>query len=318
MRRGNRNRWFVILYKACVLERMVEVMRKTALLLLCAAVWFGGCACSERAETDSSVSDVVQVQVDYPVTVGGREISECPSSVVSLAPAITEAICTLGSVSQLSGVSDGWEHPDLPADLPRLGTAAAVDIDALLALAPQLVLAPDTLSDMVAAELENAGVAVVKLHLPAEWRQVSEFYTQVAQVVSGLTTGQNNAEATISRLTAQIQQICGRYTVPDGMTAAVISAYGVAVAGNGTIAHQLLTWCGLQNSCASSMFVPQELAAAQPDLVFCDTRELEAVQMDAQLSGLRIMAVDLQYARCFGEQTIGLAEQICTAAFMEE
>ena len=293
-------------------------MRKAVLLLLCAVLLFGTCACSGQAGTDSSASYVVQAQTDYPVTVGGREISACPTSVVSLAPAITEAICTLGSVTQLSGVSEGWEHPDLSTDLPRLGTAATPDMERLLELAPQLVLAPDTLSDTVAAELESAGIAVAKLHLPAEWEQVSSFYTQVAQAVSGLTTGQNNAEATISRLTAQMQQIRARYTENETPTAAVISAYSVAVAGSGTIADQLLTWCGIENSCSSNAFKSEELAAVQPDLVFCDVQEAEAVQADAQLAGLRIVAVDLQFARCFGEQTIGLVEQICEAAFMED
>lgn len=84
--------------------------------------------------------------------------------VVSLACSNTEIACALGCGGSLVGVDDHSDFPeDAVAGLPRLGPDLAIDIDAVLRLEPDLVLASLTLPghERIVAQLDRAGVRYV-------------------------------------------------------------------------------------------------------------------------------------------------------------
>jgi ABC-type Fe3+-hydroxamate transport system substrate-binding protein len=60
--------------------------------------------------------------------------------VVSLSPAITETLFAIGAGSQLVGVSDYCNFPDAAKALPRTGTALTPGYEAIVRLAPTLIL----------------------------------------------------------------------------------------------------------------------------------------------------------------------------------
>lgn len=64
-----------------------------------------------------------------------------PQRIVSLAPHITELVFAVQAGRQLVGVSAHSDYPDAARGLPRIGDATAIDMERLLALQPQLVLA---------------------------------------------------------------------------------------------------------------------------------------------------------------------------------
>jgi ABC-type Fe3+-hydroxamate transport system substrate-binding protein len=83
--------------------------------------------------------------------------------VVSLAPSCTESLDALGALDRLVGVE---EHSELPGlvGLPRVGGFKHVDVDALLALAPDLVLAAGLHAVTVVPRLVERGVSVFVAH----------------------------------------------------------------------------------------------------------------------------------------------------------
>lgn len=60
--------------------------------------------------------------------------------VVSLSPAITETLFTIGASSQLVGVSDYCNYPEAAKKLPRTGTALTPNYEAIVRLAPTLIV----------------------------------------------------------------------------------------------------------------------------------------------------------------------------------
>ncbi len=81
----------------------------------------------------------------FPLTVVddlGREVTLTapPTRVVSMVPSHTETVCALGACDLLVG-RDAWSNwPEQVSALPNLGDAFAADLEALVALAPDLVL----------------------------------------------------------------------------------------------------------------------------------------------------------------------------------
>ncbi|CAM5219657.1 helical backbone metal receptor [Alishewanella longhuensis] len=64
-----------------------------------------------------------------------------PQRVISLAPHITELVYAVGAGDKLVAVSDYSDYPAEAQLLPRVNSFAALNIEAILALKPDLVLA---------------------------------------------------------------------------------------------------------------------------------------------------------------------------------
>ena len=81
----------------------------------------------------ASCTDTSRVVVALPAA---------PRRIVSLVPSVTESLFALGLGDRVAGVTDWCIHPrDLPPSLARVRGTKNPDCDAIVALAPDLVLA---------------------------------------------------------------------------------------------------------------------------------------------------------------------------------
>lgn len=121
-------------------------MRLPFCLLLLAAASFSAKADNIRVTDDS-----------------GRvfESRSAPQRVVSLLPSLTESVCALGACKRLVGVDNYSNYPAQVRALPKLGGLDDVNIEAIVALKPDVVLAAP--SSRVGDRLRALGVAVVTL-----------------------------------------------------------------------------------------------------------------------------------------------------------
>lgn len=84
-----------------------------------------------------------------------------PKRIVSLLPSLTESVCALGGCDRLVGTDRFSNWPDSVASLPKLGGLEDAQIERIVALRPDVVLA--TPSARVIDRLEALGVKVVVL-----------------------------------------------------------------------------------------------------------------------------------------------------------
>lgn len=87
-----------------------------------------------------------------PLEAGARRI-------VSLAPSCTECLVALGATDRLVGVEAHSDFPELTR-VPRIGGFKDVDLDAVIALQPDLVVAASLHAVTTAAALAERGVTV--------------------------------------------------------------------------------------------------------------------------------------------------------------
>lgn len=70
----------------------------------------------------------------------GAVIKHGPRRVVSLSPAVTETVFAIGAGADLVGVSDYCNYPEAAKKLPRTGSALTPNYEAIVRLAPTLIL----------------------------------------------------------------------------------------------------------------------------------------------------------------------------------
>jgi iron complex transport system substrate-binding protein len=102
------------------------------------------------------------------------DASRAPQRIVSLVPSLTEAVCSLHACARLVGVDRFSNWPAEVATLPRLGGLEDAQVERIVALRPDLVLAAP--SARVVGRLRSLGIPVLTLEAKrlADTRRVLE------------------------------------------------------------------------------------------------------------------------------------------------
>ncbi|GGJ64937.1 ABC transporter substrate-binding protein [Deinococcus aquiradiocola] len=133
----------------------------------------------------------------YPLTVTddlGRKVTltHAPKRIVAMLPSHTETLFAIGAGAQLVGVDRFSNYPKAEtAALPKVGSAYAPSLEAIIALKPDLVLADESGGSRLTEKLAAAGLNV--------YGGTAQSYTEVFQKIAVL--GQlTNHEAGATRL----------------------------------------------------------------------------------------------------------------------
>ncbi len=137
------------------------------LLLLLAA-----CAPSPSSSTAAPPSSQPSsVAAAFPLTLTddvGREVTleAEPQRIVSLAPSNTEIVCAIDACDRLVGVTDFDDYPADVVEVDKVVTMAQVDVEAVVATEPDLVLAAgnELTPTAVIEQLADLGVPVMVLY----------------------------------------------------------------------------------------------------------------------------------------------------------
>jgi iron complex transport system substrate-binding protein len=110
-----------------------------------------------------------------------------PARVVSMLPSLTETVCALGACDRLVGVDRYSNWPASVQALPRVGSLDDTQVEAIVALRPDVVLVAG--SSRAIGRLETLGVKVLAL----EPRTLADLRRAIAQLDALLGTGQGDA-----------------------------------------------------------------------------------------------------------------------------
>lgn len=121
----------------------------------------------------------------YPITVQDElgatlTLQRAPQRIVSMIPSDTETVCALGACDRLVGVDGLSDWPASVSSLPKLGNANQPDLEALVALRPDLVLT-DEYSGL-APRLRSLGVPVYA-GTPQTFEQALAFFGTMGRLL---------------------------------------------------------------------------------------------------------------------------------------
>jgi iron complex transport system substrate-binding protein len=164
---------------------------------------------SSAPPTASATAAPSATQAAFPVTVTDDEgtaveIAAEPETIVSLTPANTEILFALGAGDRVVATDDGSDFPEAAVALPDVATFSSVDVEKVVALEPDLVLAGGlgfTPADAI-TRLRDLDVPVVVLYAPS----VDGVYHDIELI--GSATGTSEPAATLTAdMKAEIESI---------------------------------------------------------------------------------------------------------------
>ncbi|MGH8820287.1 MAG: ABC transporter substrate-binding protein [Rhodoferax sp.] len=224
----------------------------------------------------------LQVTDDRGVTV---TLVRPPQRIVSLLPSLTESVCVLGACARLVGVDRYSNDPASVRALPKVGGGLDPNIEAIVALRPDVVLLAT--SSRASARLESLGLKVVALepHNYADVRRVLDKIGQMLQV----TDAPQVWRAIDAGVTAAAQSVPKR--------ALNIRVYfevngGPYAAGASSFIGETLARLGVQDIVPAALgpfpkLNPEYVVRANPDLIMVGERSAQDLAQRPGWAGIR-------------------------------
>jgi len=215
--------------------------------------------------------------------------------IVSLVPSVTEALFALGLGERVVGATDWCVHPAGAVEkLPRVGGTKDTDVAAVVALAPDLVLANrEENTERTVRQLRAAGLAV-RVDYP---RTVAEGVALLADLAAlGAPPEAWDAVVEPARR-ALAEALASRPAAPVRVFSPIWRDPWMAVSGD-TYIHDLLVLCGGENPWAGAgrrypIVTRAEVEAARPGVVLLPDEPYAFAEADRQ----ELSAWDLPAAR---------------------
>ena len=202
-------------------------------------------------------------------------LERAPQRIVSLLPSLAESVCALGACGHIVGVDRYTTWPPALAQLPRLGGGLDPNVEAVLALRPDVVLV--SMASRAVQRLEALGLKVIALE-PRTHAEVREVLRTLAAMLA-LPPGQG-AEP----LWAQIEQglaQAARAVPPSarGQRVYFEASRGPYAAGESSFIGETLARLGLVNIVPAALgpfprLSPEYVVRADPDLLMGGRRSL--------------------------------------------
>lgn len=201
---------------------------------------------SEASESEESG------EVSYPLTLTGTDgteitIDEEPEKVVSMGPNMTEILYAIGAGDKLVGRTDYCDYPSQVSEVESVGSISDADIEKILSLEPDLVLASTHFSDDAIKQLEDAGVPVLYLYSEEDMNGVYDMIKLVGEAVNC----EEAASETVNEMKAKLDYVSARLANADENPTVYYvvgyGEYGDYTAGGDTFVNGILTAAGGDN-----------------------------------------------------------------------
>ena len=253
------------------MHHRIDALGRGAVLmtLVLALVALAACAAARQEVPGATPAPAgPHAAIAFPVTVtddASRSVTvrTRPKRIVSLAPADTEILYSLGAFDRVVGVTTYDDYPAQVKSLPKMGDFQTPNLEAVAAARPDLVLVTGGVQADVISKLEAVGAKV----LVVDPKDVSGVLRSI-EVVARCTGTTDRGARVVSGMRADLASIAGRLSRTKPVRAFVEIGWSpLYTAGRGTLLNDLLVRAGGVNVVSRSGYVGysvEQLVQDQP------------------------------------------------------
>ena len=179
------------------------------------------------------------------------ELAGVPQRILSMGPNITDTLFELGAGERVVGRTDYCDRPAQVADIPSVGTIFSPDVEAILALEPDLVIGSAHFSEETEKQLADLSIKVAVLYDGENMEGVYNIIRALGELVGLKEAGDALAERTKKTMEDTVAKYAGAeyedFEAPSVYYVVGYGEYGDYTAGGATFIGQLLTAAGGKN-----------------------------------------------------------------------
>jgi iron complex transport system substrate-binding protein len=219
---------------------MSRNIRKCLLVLLSLLVLGGaGCGSSPSGKPESPI----QITDQLGRTVG---LARVPERIISIAPSNTEILFALGLTDKIVAVTEYCNYPPEAEEKASIGGFSTPNIEELVALSPDLVLATSIHQNQIIPNLEQRGITVFAL-APETLDEVLESITLIGKI-TGKEEEASGLVGEMKERTKAVTDKTGSLSGAQKPTVLYIVWHDpLMTAGSGTLHDELFRTAGSRN-----------------------------------------------------------------------
>lgn len=277
---------------------MSKIKRSLRLLLITVLV-FSLVACGNTSNNtnenangkkaeESKVTQNEGVKTTYPLTIVdsfNREVTieKEPEKVISIAPNITEMVFALGASEKLIGRTDYCNYPEESSNIESIGGLQDPNVEKIVELNPDIVIASAHFKKEVLEKLEALGVKVVVFYGEESFDGVYESITKVGNILNK----NSDADTVVSNMKEKVEFVTGKVKDEEKPSVYYVVGYGEGgdyTAGKGTFIGELIQMAGGINSASDVegwTYSLEKLVENDPNILICSNKWDSKVGIEA-------------------------------------
>ncbi len=223
------------------------------------------------------------------------KFDKVPEKIISLAPSNTEIAFALGLEDRLVGVTEYCDYPEAAKDKPQIGGYKTVDIERVVEIQPDLILATNYHKAEVIPELERFGLTVFTLD-PRNLDEVLEAISLAGECAGRKTEATQLVSEMENRIAAITTKTSNLSASERLRTLYLVAHDPLWVAGSETLIHQLIEIAGgtnvAQDMTGFSAIGLELVVMANPQVIIAGSSmgshgsSLDFLQNDERLEGI--------------------------------
>ena len=243
-----------------------------------------------------------------------------PQRIITLTPHLTELLYDIGAGDRIVATDDASDYPPEVASLPRVANYRSINLEALLAQKPDLVVAWRSAQARMLAPVEKLGIPVFYSE-PTDFASLATEMRSLGRLLGVEQQADARADAYLARLNA----LAARYGKPKSVSVFYQLWYPPLTSVNdSTWPGQAITLCGGRNIMAKAATpYPQvgleQVIKADPDLILAGSQDPEVLahwrqwpMLDA-VKQRRLALINADELHRFTPRALNAVEQVCEA-----
>ncbi len=216
-------------------------MKQIIASLIAIAIIFSGCLTAGGGANPPDGSYPINI-TDY--SGQNLTITTPPERIISLAPSHTEILFAIGLGEKIVGVTEYCNYPEATTQKEKIGGFKTVNIEKVVSLNPDLVLATGGIQAEIVQKLRELGISVVIL----DAENIDEILENIL-LVGRITGSELEAETLVFDLEARIEAVKTKSDEMDEKPKVAYILWGdpLMVAGSDTFVADLIGLAGGEN-----------------------------------------------------------------------
>ena len=245
-------------------------------------------------KSTNGIKATKQNKITYPVTIENNgvkyTVSKEPSTIVSLAPDVTETLFAIGAGNKVKGRTQYCNYPTQVSAIKNVGSMTDPSIETIVDINPELVIAATHYKEEVLKKLETAKIAIVVKDSP---KTLEEMYADILKL--GAIVNKNyEARALVSSLKSKVETV-KMYTSniknkPKAYYVVGTGQYGEYTAGKDTFIAELIRIAGGVNAADDVTgwnYNLEKLIDKNPDIIFGAEWDYDTMTTSPNYKGLK-------------------------------